>query len=78
MDKGSVGRPSMPHCALSAGLDSTSSGMTPAVMGISRSIMSGSHFSSTRKSRNLALNGPVCRVRHVCHRDPFRSRSEVL
>mmetsp|Transcript_21858 Transcript_21858/g.35402 ORF Transcript_21858/g.35402 Transcript_21858/m.35402 type:complete len:207 (+) Transcript_21858:3953-4573(+) len=59
IDSGSVGRPSIPHCALRASVERTSRGTTPAVIGISRSIMSGNHFSCTRASRNLELNGPA-------------------
>mmetsp|Transcript_12940 Transcript_12940/g.48377 ORF Transcript_12940/g.48377 Transcript_12940/m.48377 type:complete len:207 (-) Transcript_12940:10313-10933(-) len=59
MESGSVGKPSIPHPARMPGVDSTSSGVTPVVIGISRSIISGSHFSLTKNSRNLVLNGPA-------------------
>ena len=59
MDRGSVGRPSIPHCAFSASVVRTSRGTTPAVMGISRSTRSGSHLVCTSDLRNFALKAPA-------------------
>ena len=59
IDSGSVGKPSMPHCAFRASVVRTSRGTTPAVIGISRSTRSGSHLLCTRDLRNFALKAPA-------------------
>mmetsp|Transcript_24003 Transcript_24003/g.78109 ORF Transcript_24003/g.78109 Transcript_24003/m.78109 type:complete len:251 (+) Transcript_24003:483-1235(+) len=59
IESGSVGSPSLPHCARSESSEMTSSGMTPSVIGISRSLRSGIQRSSVSELRNLELKGPA-------------------